>query len=180
MDKVLQSEIENIIRSEYTECGIGCTNIAKHLQERFPNEHITHNAWESRVKRFVNREGLKRHSILIPYSQDNNQDTQNGYKQNSIERKADGSYIYDSIIEIMENEVITPERMMEAHKLNPQEWEVVSYKNNLSPVISINLAESSPEIPGSPFCTCNCHLMLFTLGSLAITLFSMHIHKLPL
>lgn len=33
MDKVLQSEIENIIRSEYTECGIGCTNIAKHLQE---------------------------------------------------------------------------------------------------------------------------------------------------
>lgn len=130
MDKVLQSEIENIIRSEYTECGIGCTNIAKHLQERFPNEHITHNAWESRVKRFVNREGLKRHSILIPYSQDNNQDTQNGYKQNSIERKADGSYIYDSIIEIMENEVITPERMMEAHKLNPQEWEVVSYKNN--------------------------------------------------
>ncbi len=127
-----------IIREMYTEQGVGCTNIARVLQERFPNEGITFSAWESRVKRYVHSAGLskkewkkadKNNIDNFMQSVKDSIETSN-YQQRSVERKADGSYIYDSIIEIMENEVVTPERMMEAHKLDPTEWEVVSYKNN--------------------------------------------------
>ena len=126
-----QEEFEYIVRKGYTEAGQGCCVLARQLCETFPNEGISFDAWKSRVTRFVQKEGLQRRSILMPKPKEQDEKiNDNGYKQNSIERKADGSYVYDSIIEIMENETVTPERMLEAHHLDIGEWEVVSYKNN--------------------------------------------------
>ncbi|MFA5410170.1 MAG: hypothetical protein WC343_15450 [Bacilli bacterium] len=52
-----------------------------------------------------------------------------------IERKSnveykDGNYTYDKLIEICENEEMTPEFLLEAHGLDKTKWKIVSYKNN--------------------------------------------------
>lgn len=49
--------------------------------------------------------------------------------KSSIEFK-NGNIISDKIIEICENEEMTPEFIIKAHGLNTDQWQVVSYKNN--------------------------------------------------
>ena len=62
---------------------------------------------------------------------------QSEYKQtespvrSSVEFKADGSLISDRIIEISDNEEMTPDFLMKAHGLDSSKWEVIAYKNNL-------------------------------------------------
>lgn len=51
--------------------------------------------------------------------------------RSSVEFKADGTMISDRIIEISENEDMTPDFLMKAHGLDNTKWEVISYKNNL-------------------------------------------------
>ena len=128
----MNNEIISLIADMYTKQGLGYRSIANELKNRFPQEPISVTGWESRVRRYVNGEGLKRESVNIPNLTNQVKDSisTSNYQQRSVERKSDGSFIYDSIIEIMENEVVTPERMLEAHKLDSKEWEVVSYKNN--------------------------------------------------
>jgi len=41
-----------------------------------------------------------------------------------------GQYESDRLIEICEGQTITPEIVLRAHNLDPDEWEVVSYRNN--------------------------------------------------
>jgi len=52
-------------------------------------------------------------------------------QRKGFEVKADGSRIFEDVLTIMENEEdISPEEIIEAHKLNPKQWEVLSYKTN--------------------------------------------------
>jgi len=52
-------------------------------------------------------------------------------QRKSHEVKADGSRIFEDILTIMENENdISPEEIIESHKLNPRQWEVLNYKTN--------------------------------------------------
>lgn len=48
----------------------------------------------------------------------------------SIEYKSDGTMVYDKIIEICENEDMTPEFMLKAHGLDVEKWKIISYRNN--------------------------------------------------
>lgn len=48
----------------------------------------------------------------------------------TIEGKADGSTTYDRLIEICDNQDMTPEFLLEAHGLDKNKWKIVSYKNN--------------------------------------------------
>lgn len=52
-------------------------------------------------------------------------------QRKGFEVKADGSRIFEDILTIMEyEEDISPEEIIEAHKLDPRQWEVLSYKTN--------------------------------------------------
>jgi hypothetical protein len=48
----------------------------------------------------------------------------------SVEYKSDGSATFEGIIELMEGEPITPEIIMEAHNLDSDKFDVVTYKSN--------------------------------------------------
>ena len=48
----------------------------------------------------------------------------------SVEYKSDGTLVYDKIIEVCENEDMTPEFMLKAHGLDPCKWDIISYRNN--------------------------------------------------
>lgn len=48
----------------------------------------------------------------------------------SVKGHADGTKESDRIIEICEGDEITPEFLLSAHNMNPDEWDVVSYRNN--------------------------------------------------
>lgn len=50
--------------------------------------------------------------------------------KSSIEYKQDGTIISDKLIEICENEDMTPEFLMAKHGLDVTKWDVVSYRNN--------------------------------------------------
>lgn len=149
--------MNDVIRDRIIELhnnNLGYIKVARILQEEFPNEKITLMGWKSRVERVVHREKLNKLDVieqnlndittvkqvmecdnltqLIRDEQQNQHNTkvQEELTKHSVERKSDGSYVYDSIIEIFEGEEVTPNRIMEAHKLNPNDWEVLSYKNN--------------------------------------------------
>lgn len=51
-------------------------------------------------------------------------------ERHSVEMKKDGSYEYDRLIEIAENEEMTPEFLLSAHGLDNKRWKIISYKNN--------------------------------------------------
>ncbi|WP_066719940.1 hypothetical protein [Clostridium sp. Marseille-P299] len=52
-------------------------------------------------------------------------------QRKGFECKADGSRIFEDILTIMEHEEdINPEEIIEAHKLDPKHWDVLSYKTN--------------------------------------------------
>jgi hypothetical protein len=48
----------------------------------------------------------------------------------SIQHNADGSTTFEGIVRLLDGEPITPEAIMTAHKLKPNDWEVVTYKTN--------------------------------------------------
>ena len=125
MDKITERIIE--LRSKTS---LGYLSIAKVMAQEFPDEPISIKGWRSRVERTVKRNPINVEIV----SKDDNNNSYNNIQQltgpRSVERKSDGSYIYESIIEIFEDEEVTPDRIIEAHKLSPKDWEVVSYKNN--------------------------------------------------
>lgn len=48
----------------------------------------------------------------------------------SFESKADGTCVSDRLIELCEGQELTPEILLQAHRLSPKEWKVVAYRNN--------------------------------------------------
>lgn len=112
--------------------GLGYKSIAKVMANENPTESLSLTGWKSRVERCIKKNKLK---VNLQTNSKNNDIkisnvTQPTSTPKSVERKADGSYIYESIIEIFEDEDVTPDRIIKAHKLSPTDWEVVSYKNN--------------------------------------------------
>ena len=115
--------IEDVITQLRRE-GKGYQSIAIALQAQFPEMNLSTTAWRSRAVRYI-----KKHENDINVT-DASTSTSEITNKHSIERKADGSYIYESIIEVFKDEDITPDTMLKAHKLSAKDWEVVSYKNN--------------------------------------------------
>lgn len=48
-----------------------------------------------------------------------------------MEYKQDGSVIFNRIIKLADDNELTPKDMLIAHGMNPDKWDVISYKNNL-------------------------------------------------
>jgi len=89
-----------------------------------PNISIV--AERSRIKRFLashdkNKNGNNKNMIDSKESSNNN---------GSVEYKSDGSMSFQKVIAITEGESITPEIVMKAHNIDPNLWEVVTFKNN--------------------------------------------------
>ena len=124
-NKIVDRIIE--LRKNYN---FGSPTIAKYLIQEFPQENLTLKGWQSRIDRALKKVGLNKRNIPDVNISNTQETISNNITKHSIERKTDGSYVYEGIIELLENEEVTPDRMMEAHHLNPREWEVVSYKNN--------------------------------------------------
>lgn len=104
----------------------GPTEIARILMQEHPEDVVSSKTWKTRVDRCLVKLGLNR-SCDIPKHSNSTNTIQNN---KSVECKSDGSYVYNAIIELFENEEVTPERLMQAHGLDPNIWEVCSYKNN--------------------------------------------------
>ena len=113
-----------------TKDGLGYKSIAKILAKEYPDHPITLAGWRSRVERCILKHNLSNTQTTNKKVKVSNVTQPTATTPRSVERKSDGSYIYESIIELFEDEEVTPDRIMEAHKLSPTDWEVVSYKNN--------------------------------------------------
>ena len=52
------------------------------------------------------------------------------YSKQKVTYKESGEMIFEGIIELLTGQAITPEIVMEAHNLKPDEWTVVSFTSN--------------------------------------------------
>lgn len=90
------------------------------LTEEFPDDEIAFEQMRSHIRRAIGdkKKGFKKEPEKPkPY-------------KSSIEYKSDGTVIHDKLIEIMDNEDITPEVIIKAHGLDVDRWEVIAYRNN--------------------------------------------------
>jgi hypothetical protein len=77
----------------------------------------------STIRHWINKQPEFRKQKQIQQTED--------FQKSSIEYKKDGSIISEKFITVRDADDMTPEFILEAHGLNPKQWEVVSYKNNM-------------------------------------------------
>lgn len=95
------------------------SDITKNLLDEFPSD-LSYDAVRSRIRRAFDK-----------YMKEWGNDTKSPENYNSsIEYKGDGTIIQDRLIEICEDEELSPEKMLKYHNLDVNKWDVVSYKNN--------------------------------------------------
>ena len=116
----MQSWIPKALKLKYDD-GLSWIEVAKELKSYFPKDLNT-----EQIKEKI-RSGIRNTEYYKQLHEVKN-DEQNF--NSSIEYKSDGTQIRDRLIEIAENEEITPTKMLEYHGLDPFKWEVISYKNN--------------------------------------------------
>lgn len=106
---------------EFRHNGLSWNEIAKLLENDYPE--LTYqqrydkarNAWRTRKIKDSETEDEKTNRV----------------QRKGFECKADGSRVFEDILTIMENEEdISPQEIIEAHKLDPKHWDVLSYKTN--------------------------------------------------
>jgi len=107
---------------ELVNTGKNFSQTAKELIEKHKLE-ISTDILRTKISRYIRKNNLLVYNGAI-------KDTEISTDVNKTEYK-NGVYTSDRLIEIMEGEIITPETILKAHNMNPQEWEVVSYRNNL-------------------------------------------------
>lgn len=115
----MQNWIPKAIKLKY-EDGLSWTEVAKKLKSYFPKDLNIEQIKEKIRSSVRNTDFYKSKHKNIDQEKFNS----------SIEYKADGTQIRDRLIEIAEDEEITPTKMLEYHGLDPFKWEVISYKNN--------------------------------------------------
>jgi len=117
-------EQENFILSLYRDKGLCYREIAIKSNEKFSTDY-----WDNERIRSVIRKSRKT-SKIIPNKPLNVQEHSMGYKD-STQLNQDGSMVSDRIIEICEEDLKSPERLLEAHKFDASKWELINCKNNL-------------------------------------------------
>lgn len=121
------NELSNNRIMELFDEGKSSREVARIMLEEFPNESISLEGWKSRANRL--RLKLKEPCIK-PLN--NKPEVKSNIKVESpcsVEYKS-GSTTFEKIISLTEGELITPEIMLNAHNLDINMWDVVSYKNN--------------------------------------------------
>lgn len=101
-------------------------DVTRKLHDEFPS--MSFDAIRGRVRRALKKhysEQAKDNAIRPTGEEDKDCVT------TDVEYKSDGTIIFNRIIKLAEGQALTPYDMLVAHGMNPDEWEVISYKNNL-------------------------------------------------
>lgn len=117
--------------SEYTDRH----ELFDYLQSQFPN--LNRECIRSRVRRYDPDKDYTGYNNVSKSCQDNltNENIEDSIDVNkpltrSVEYKADGSTMFERIIALTESENLTPEKILEAHWMDKDLWEVISCKSN--------------------------------------------------
>ena len=117
-----------------------CVNwqVVTKLMNEYLNEDNSGETYRNRWRRYNNN-----------CSDDNSDTSPNNSYTNTVNKYTynKGEHIYEDIIAIGDDEVITPESIMEKHHLNSREWIVVSFTTNIwqqqtKEAVKINLCQS--------------------------------------
>lgn len=100
--------------------GLSWTEITTKMKKHFPD--LTEGQVREKIRSYIR--------TTDRYKKAKGEPAQPKPYRSSIEYRNDGSLISDKIIEICENQKMTPEFLLEAHGLSVLEWDVISYKNN--------------------------------------------------
>ena len=100
--------------------GLSWTEITTKMKKHFPD--LTERQVHEKIRSYIR--------TTDRYKKAKGEPAQPKPYRSSIEYRNDGSLISDKIIEICENQKMTPEFLLEAHGLSVLEWDVISYKNN--------------------------------------------------
>lgn len=100
---------------KYSDQGLNSREISKAIEKELG---ITVN-WNT-VRQYIKRHKQKVQDTQIDEPVDK---TRVSYKEN-------GEMVFEGIIELLSGEKITPDIVMQAHNLNPDEWKVISFTSN--------------------------------------------------
>jgi hypothetical protein len=102
---------------------------AKYRDEAAPfsriADEIGHKYWPNESKEQIRtrvKNYIRRHKGEV--------DQEKAYNNVTVEYRADGSTVYDRLIEIYDDHELVPEDMLKYHRLDEKRWQIVSYKNN--------------------------------------------------
>ena len=106
--------------SELFTSGLDRNSVRLQLISEYPE--LNSECIRTRVRRFVKRNNKFNvaPNATIPNTE-----------KESFEYRSDGTAIFEKIIELASSEKLTPERILEAHGLDKDLWEVISCKSNL-------------------------------------------------
>lgn len=123
-----------------------CVNwqVVAKLMNEYLGENNSADAYRSRYRRYlesINKDHIDRVLKTEPKPSNNYSNEVNKYTYNK------GEHIYEDIVAIGDDEIITPESIMRKHHLDSREWIVVSFTTNIwqqqtKEAIKINLCQS--------------------------------------
>lgn len=99
--------------------GLTYAQVADHLRQEYAGRSFTGLS----VRGWLRRHGHTQSTVQT--------ETVTAEPGESFELRADGTGVSDKLISIMAGEKITPKLIMERHGLDPTQWAVISYRNNL-------------------------------------------------
>lgn len=101
--------------------GMSNGDIYKVLHDKFPE--LTYECIRSRVRR-LNIDNIQTESVNV-------EDQELEPQTTSMEYRKDGTIVFEKVICLAKNQELTPENILIAHGMDPDKWEIISYKNNL-------------------------------------------------
>ena len=117
MDNLFFKEMQSMCESSLSD-----TDISRKLCEKFPE--LAFECVRSRVKRYRKSSGQR---AIVYVSRD---DAYSEPITKSVEYKADGSATFERIIALSSSEQLTPNKVLEAHGMDKNMWEIISCKSN--------------------------------------------------
>lgn len=117
MDNLFFQEMQSMCESSLSD-----TDISRKLCEKFPE--LAFECIRSRVKRYRKASGQR---AIVYVSKD---DVYSEPITKSVEYKADGSATFERIIALSSSEQLTPNKVLEAHGMDKNMWEIISCKSN--------------------------------------------------
>ena len=106
-------EIWHEMALEYSALGLGASEITERIKTEL-GLNVSYNT----VK-----------SYIVRHKKTNNK-TDGSTPKRRVSYKETGEMVFEGIIELLSGEAITPDIVMKAHNLNPDEWNVVAFTSN--------------------------------------------------
>lgn len=118
--------------TQLKESGMENSDIYHKLLEEYPN--LTYECVRSRVRRYSptarSMPEISTQTTDVPKCVAENVNIDKP-QTTSIEYRKDGTLVFEKVICLAEGDDITPRNILKAHGMDPNKWEVITYKNNL-------------------------------------------------